>query len=274
MHTPEIVIKPKKTLSLDDVRELWEYRELLYFFCWRDIKVRYKQTAIGAAWAIFQPFITMVVFTVFFGKLAKIPSDGIPYPLYVYTGLLFWNLFSSAVSETSNSLVANQSILTKTYLPRLIIPLSATVTKLLDFFFAAFILAGLTAYYHYAPGVELLVIFPIALLLILCLSMGIGLFLAAFNVKYRDVRYILPFFIQLLLFVTPVIYPASIAGRYSWILAANPLTGILKAVQATMFQNAPINWPLLGISAVTSLVVLFIGLIYFKKTERYFADII
>lgn len=272
--TKELIIKAKKDLSLDDLRELWSYRELLYFFIWRDIKVRYKQTALGILWAIFQPLITMIIFSVFFGQLARIPSDNIPYPVFVYVGLLLWQFFSSALTDTSNSLVSNQSILTKVYLPRLILPLSTVLTKFVDFFFAALVLIGLMAYYHVLPSLGGMLLMPLLLLTTFILSTGAGLFLAAFNIKYRDVRYVLPFFIQLMLFVTPVIYPASIAGRYSWILALNPMTGIIKAAQAALLHTTPINWTLLGISGLTSIVTLFIGLMYFKKTERYFADIV
>lgn len=272
--TKEYIIKPKKDLSLDDLRELWDYHELLFFFTWRDLKVRYKQTFLGILWAIFQPLITMIVFSIFFGRLAGIPSDNIPYPIFVYVGLLLWQFFSSALSDTSNSLIANQSILTKVYLPRLILPLSSVLTKFVDFFFASLVLVGLMAYYRFLPGLSGILLLPLLLFITFILSTGAGLFLAAFNIKYRDVRYIIPFFIQLMLFVTPVIYPASIAGKYSWLLALNPMTGIIKAAQAAILNTTPINWFLLGISSVTSVIILFIGLIYFKKTERYFADII
>jgi lipopolysaccharide transport system permease protein len=270
----ETIIRPKKTFSWNDIKEIWQYRELLYFFTWRDLKVRYKQTAIGALWAIFQPFITMVVFSIFFGQLAKMPSDGIPYPIFVYVGLLLWQFFSSALGDTSNCLVANQSIITKVYFPRLILPLAATATKLVDFFVASIILVGLMAYYHFLPNVLGLLILPLLLFISFLAAVSIGLFLASINVKYRDVRYALPFFIQLLMFLTPVIYPASIAGKYSWILAINPMTGVLKAARSALLGGAPINWLLLSLSGITCLILFIIGLFYFKKTERYFADIV
>ncbi len=268
------IIKPKKTFSIDDLKEIWQYRELLYFFAWRDLKVRYKQTAIGVAWAIFQPFITMVVFSIFFGKFAKMPSDGIPYPIFVYTGLLLWQFFSSSLTETSSSLIANKNIVTKVYFPRLILPISSVITKFVDFFIASIILVGLMIYYHYLPNLAGLLILPLLLLITFMAAVGLGLFLSAVNVKYRDVRYVLPFFIQLLLFITPVIYPASITGKYSWILAINPMTGVIKAARAAILGNAPINWLLLFISGVACFIMLIIGIIYFKKTERYFADIV
>lgn len=268
------IIKPKKTFSLNDLKEVWVYRELLYFFTWRDLKVRYKQTAIGAAWAILQPFVTMVVFTIFFGKLAQIPSDGVPYPIFVYVGLLFWQFFSSALSETSNVLIANQSIITKVYFPRLILPLSSVITKFVDFSIASVILVGLMFYYNYTPHLTGFFIIPLLLLITFMAAVGAGLCLASVNVKYRDVRYALPFFIQILLFVTPVIYPASIAGTYSWLLAFNPMTGVIQSARAALLGTTTLNWSLLGISSLACIIILIIGTIYFKKVERYFADIL
>ncbi len=268
------IIKPKKTFSFNDIKELWKYRELLYFFTWRDFKVRYKQTAIGASWAVFQPFMTMVVFSLFFGTLAKIPSDNTPYPIFIFVGLLFWQFFSSALSDTSNCLIANQSIITKVYFPRLILPMSAVITKFVDFIIASFILVGLMIYYGYLPHLDGLFIIPLLLFITFMASVGGGLILASVNVKYRDVRYVLPFFIQILLFVTPVIYPASIAGKYSWLLAFNPMTGVIQTARASLLGTTPINWTLLGLSALVCAVILVIGVVYFKKTEKYFADII
>lgn len=268
------IIKPKKALSLDDFKEIWQYKELLYFFTWKDFKVRYKQTAIGILWAVFQPFMTMVVFSIFFGKFAKMPSDGIPYPIFVYTGLLFWQFFSSALAQTSSSLISNTNIITKVYFPRLILPISGVITKFVDFFIAAMILVGMMIYYGYVPNLSSLWILPILLLITFMAAIGGGLFLASINVKYRDVRYILPFFIQIMLFLTPVIYPASMAGKYSWILAINPMTGVIKAARASLFGNAPVNWDLLGISFIAVSILLITGVAFFKKTEKYFADIV
>lgn len=270
----ETVIKPKKELSWEDAKEVWRYRELLYFFTWRDLKVRYKQTAIGVLWAVFQPFMTMVVFSVFFGKLAKIPSDGIPYPIFVYIGLLFWQFFSTALSETSGTLIANQSIVTKVYFPRLILPLSSVLTKLVDFLIAAVILVGLMAYYGWMPHWQGIVLLPVLLFITFMASTGAGLMLASINVKYRDVRYALPFFIQILLFVTPVIYPASIAGKYAWILALNPMSGVIQAARASLLGTQPVDWALLGIACAITAALFVAGVLSFKKIERYFADII
>lgn len=269
-----IVIRPKKLFNWTDIRELWSYRELLYFFSWRDLKVRYKQTSVGVAWAIFQPLITMLVFSVFFGQLAKVPSDNVPYPIFVYVGLLFWQFFSSSLADTSNALISNQAIITKVYFPRLILPVSAVITKLIDFAIAAIILVGLMIYYDYAPHLYGLLLLPLLLMIAFMASVGLGLFLSAINVKYRDVRYALPFFIQLLLFVTPVIYPASIAGKYSWILALNPMMGVIQNARAALLGTTPINWVLIGISFVATFILMLIGIYVFKKVERYFADII
>ena len=270
----ELVIKPKKVISLADFREIWQYRELLLFFVWRDLKVRYKQTATGVSWALFQPFFTMVVFSVFFGGFAQIPSDGIPYPIFVFVGLLMWQFFSSSLSDASSSLVANQQIITKVYFPLIILPASAILVKLADFFIAALILAGLMAYYQYVPTFAGLLIIPLLLLISFFAALGGGLLLAAINVKYRDVRYALPFFIQTLMFLTPVIYPPSIAGRYAWILAINPMTGVINTARAVLLGGAPIDWTALGISGAVGLLILVVGFAYFKKTEKYFADII
>lgn len=259
---------------MEDVREFWRYKELLYFFTWRDLKVRYKQTAIGVLWSVFQPFVMMVVFSVFFGGLLKTPSDGVPYPIFVYTGLLFWQFFSGALSETSGALIANQAIITKVYFPRLILPFSAVITRLIDFGIAALILVGMMIYYGYTPNLLGLAILPVLLAISFMAAIGGGLFLAALNVKYRDVRFVLPFFIQLLLFVTPVIYPASIAGKYSWVLAINPMMGVIQNARAALLGTAPINWLLIGISFIACFILLAVGIVYFKRVERYFADII
>ena len=268
------VIKPRKTFSLRDITELWGHHELLYFFSWRDLKVRYKQTFIGVLWAIFQPLITMFVFTVFFGSLAKMPSDNVPYPIFVYVGLLFWQFFSSALGDVSNTLQSNKSIITKVYFPRLILPISSVITDMIDFFIASIILVLLMFYYGYVPNLIGLLILPLLLVITFMAALGLGLFLAAMNVKYRDVQYILPFFIQILLFLTPVIYPASIAGKWSKLLAINPMTGVIQNARAAILGTAPINWTLIAISFLTCVLMLFIGTYIFKKVERYFADII
>lgn len=269
-----IIIKPKKRFTLQDLKEIWIYKELLYFFTWRDLKVRYKQTVIGVLWAIFRPFITMVVFSVFFGGLIGVPSDDIPYPIFVYVGLLFWQLFSASLSESSNSLVSSRAIFTKIYFPRLILPISSIIPHFVDFLIASLILIGMMFYYHFIPSLIGLLIIPILILITLIMSCGLGIFLSAVNVKYRDVPHVLPFLIQTLMFVTPVIYPTSILQKYSWIMAINPMTGVIQTARAAMFGTSPINWMLLLISSLICLVVLIIGIIYFKKTEKQFADLV
>ena len=273
-NSHNIVIKPKKIFSFSELKEIWNYRELLYFFTWRDLKIRYKQTSIGILWALFQPFITMVIFSVFFGMFGKIPSDNIPYPVFVFSGLLLWQLFSASLSQASNSLVGNQSLLTKVYFPRLILPISSIFSNLVDFFIASLILVGLMIYYGFLPQLGGLLILPLLVLITCIFAVGLGLFLASLNVKYRDIKYVLPFFIQLLMFVTPVIYSPSILGNYSWVMAVNPMTGVIKAARSALFGLQSINWFLLFLSAGTALVVLFFGFLYFKKAERSFADLI
>ncbi len=268
------IIKPKKTFSLEDVREVWRYRELLYFFVWRDLKVRYKQTIVGIGWAIFQPFMTMVIFSIFFGKLIKVPSDGIPYPIFVYTGLLFWQLFASALSDTSNSLISNAPIITKVYFPRIILPLADTLNKFVDFFFASLALIFLMFHYNYIPSPSGIILVPVLLLITAMTAVGAGLILASINVKYRDVRYVLPYFTQLLLYLTPVIYPVSIVGTYASLLSLNPMTGVIKAARSGLLGTGPTGWYSLGISLIAATALLAIGIYFFKKTERYFADIV
>lgn len=267
-------IRPHKIFSFKDFKEIFTYRDLLYFFSWRDLKVRYKQTVIGVLWAVLQPFITMVIFSVFFGKLAGIPSDGAPYPIFVFTGLLFWQFFSGALSDASMSLIGNQSIITKVYFPRIILPVSTVLTKLVDFVLAAIVLGLMMIYYGYVPQIEGLVILPLLLAITFLISVGAGLFTAAINVKYRDVRYVLPFFIQILIFLTPVIYPASIAGKYSYLLALNPMTGVIQTARASLLGTTPVNWALVAVSLSVCIAILIFGIVYFKKVERYFADII
>lgn len=269
------LIQPKPSIfGLEDIKEIWDYRELLFFFAWRDFKVRYKQTLIGVIWAFLQPFLTMVIFSVFFGNFAKIPSDGVPYPIFVYVGLLLWQLFSSCLSDVSNSLIANQSVVTKVYFPRLVLPLSFVVIHLADFLISSVILIGLMLYFHFAPHLESLAVLPLLLLITIFASVGLGLCLASINVKYRDVRYVLPFFIQLLLFVTPVIYPASILGKYMTILALNPMSGVISTARAILLTNIPISWESLSLSALSATILMILGLIFFKRMERYFADLV
>lgn len=269
-----IVIRPTSGWLGINVHELWRFRGLLGTFAWRDIKVRYKQAVIGVAWALIQPILLMIVFSVFFGGLAKVPSDGVPYPIFVYSGLLFWNYFSTALTGSSNSLVDNESILKKIYFPRLILPLSPTITPMIDFLIAYVVLAGMLIFYHVTPSWVGLLLLPILMFLSFLSAAGIGSFLAAVNVRFRDVRYALPFFIQTLMFVTPVIYPTTLVPKsLQWLIALNPMTGIIEAARSIIIQTKPINYPLLLVSAGIAIVVFIVGLFYFRRTERVFADV-
>jgi lipopolysaccharide transport system permease protein len=245
----EYVIKPERRLR-SDWREVWAFRELFYFFAWRDIKVRYKQTMIGASWAVFQPLVMMLVFTVFFNRLAGISSGRIPYPLFVYSGLLFWNLFSQTLTRSADSLVNNQNVVTKVYFPRIIVPLSAPVVSLADFVVSFLIFVGLLVYYGFLPTLVGVALFLPAVLLTLVAAAGLGVFLASLNVKYRDVRQILPFFLQVMLFVTPVIYPVGLVpDRFRFLLYLNPMTGVISAMRAGLVGDGSVDWTALGVSA-------------------------
>lgn len=270
----EIIIKPKNRFTLADLAEIWQYRELLYFLTWRDLKVRYKQTAIGVSWVLFQPFISMVVFSVFFGNLAKMPTDGAPYPIFVFFGLLFWQFFSTALGDISNCLIANQNIISKVYFPRILLPISLILTRFVDFLVSLLILIGLMFYYGFAPYLSGWLIFPVLCLVSAMAALGLGLFFASLNIKYRDVRIVLPFFIQMLMFVTPVVYSSSILGKYSWLLAINPLAGVIKTARSEFLHSYATNWLQFGISALACVLMLIIGWLYFRKTERYSVDTI
>lgn len=257
-------------------RELWLYRELFYFFAWRDIKVRYKQTALGASWAILQPLLAAAIFTLFFNRVAKINSGAanIPYPVFAYLGLMYWNAFSSAVATISNSLISNSGVITKIYFPKLIPPLSATALSIVDFFFAAAVFFLLLLVFTVMPGLLGLLLMLPSLILIMLAALGMGIFFAALNVKYRDVRSALPFIIQIMFFMTPVIYPISmIPERYQIYAYLNPATGAISSVKAGIFHQ-PVNWTGLLISWLSAIVMLIFGIWYFKRTERNFADII
>jgi ABC-type polysaccharide/polyol phosphate export systems, permease component len=271
----ELVIEPGGALRLDP-RELWRYRELFYFFAWRDVKVRYKQTALGALWAMLNPFVTIVIFTVFFNQVAHIKAPGaIPYAVFSYTGLLFWNCFTAALLSTSNSLVANQSVITKVYFPRLIAPLASSVVNLVDFGFAFLVYALLFVYYQITPGLAGVLLFLPMLALTFIAASGLGLFFAAFNVRYRDVRFIVPFIVSTFLFLTPVIYPvALVPERYQWILYLNPMTGIIQTMRAGTLHEGTIPWAMFGISLASMACMLVLGIFYFLRRERDFADYI
>jgi len=272
--SPITVIKPGKGWVPLHLRDLWNYRELLYFLVWRDIKVLYKQTVIGAFWAILQPFLTMIVFTIFFGKIAKIPSEGIPYPVFSYSGLLLWTYFSSAVSSSGNSLVGSSNLITRVYFPRLIIPLSSALSGIVNYSIALVILIFMMFYYGFFPDFSIILL-PLIVFLAFISATGLGLWLSALNVKYRDVRYAMPFFIQLLLFATPVIYPVTIIPeRFRWLLSLNPISGVIDAHRACILGYKSIDWFSLGISTTVALLIFISGLYFFRRTERFFADVV
>ncbi len=267
------IIKPTNKLQFLNIQEIFNYRELLFSLVKRDLQVRYRQTIIGGLWAIVQPLTTMIIFSFFFGHLANISGGGVPYPIFSYAGLLLWTYFTGAITASSASMVASSSLITKVYFPRIIIPIAATITGLVDYAVASLVLIVLMFYYQIMPSTQILLV-PLTLLLTWFLAMGMGFWLSAINVKYRDVGYVLPFFIQLMLFITPVIYPSSIAPNFRSVLALNPMTGIIDAHRAMILGGLPINWGALGISAVLVILIFVTGSAYFKKVERYFADII
>ena len=256
------------------LREFWHYRELFFFFVWRDVKVRYKQTLLGMSWAIIQPFCTMVVFSLFFGRLAKIPSDGIPYPVFFYSALLPWTYFSNSLTHGGNSLVSNAHLITKVYFPRICLPTSAVLGGLVDFGIASSVLLLMMVYYQIPLSRELL-FWPLLIVPLVMMAMAVVLVLSAMNVKYRDIRYAIPFVTQLWLFVTPVIYPSSIIPqRYQFLSVLNPVSGIIEAFRAALLPEKFIDWRELGVSVAVISLLLLVCLGYFHKTERELADII
>ena len=271
---PVMVIQPSKGLVSLRLNELWEYRELLFFLMWRDIKIRYKQTALGAAWAILQPFMTMVVFSIFFGRLAKMPSDGIPYPIFAYCGLLPWQFFANALTQSSNSLVASQGLITKVYFPRLIIPISTVLGGLVDFAISFVVLLGMMAYYGIAPSWAALTL-PLFLLLAIATALAAGLWLSALNVQYRDVRYTITFLVQFWLFATPIVYPSSLVPeQWRLLYGLNPMAGVVEGFRWALLGKTGGVGPLIIISSLVVCLALVGGLVYFRHMEKTFADVV
>jgi len=261
-------------LIRDSIGDLWRYRELLYFFAWRDVKVRYRQTFLGVTWAVIQPLFAMIMFSIIFGRLARVPSNGIPYPIFSYCALVPWTYFSGVVTQASGSISGNASLVTKVYFPRVLLPAGTALAALLDFAVASVLLVGLMLYYHVRTG-WLLLLSPVAVLLMVLTTMGVSLLVAAMSVRYRDIRHVLPFLIQLWMFGTPIIYPATmVPARYRPILALNPCWGIVDSFRACLLPNQPVDFKLIGSSVVVAVVVLVTGTYYFKKIEKSFADII
>lgn len=266
-------IEPRGRWAALRLRDLWEYRELLYFLVWRDIKVRYKQTALGAAWAVLQPFLTMVVFTVFFGRLAKVPSDGIPYPVFAYAALLPWQLFAFSLTESSNSLVGSQNLIKKVYFPRLIVPISSVLAGVVDFGISFVVLLGLMAYYGIRPTAAIAVL-PLFLLFAVATALSVGLWLSALNVQYRDVRYTVPFLTQFWMFATPVAYSSSLVPeKWRALLGLNPMAGVVEGFRWALLGKASSPGPLLWVSITAVAALLAGGVVYFRRMESTFADV-
>lgn len=274
--TPSVItrIQPAKGWVGLNFRELWNFRELLYFLIWRDLKVRYKQTALGAAWAIIQPFLTMLVFSLFFGRLAHVPSDGLPYPLFAFTGLVPWTFFANALAQSSNSLIGSQHLITKVYFPRLVIPISSVLSGILDFAIAFLVLIGMVLYYDIIPGIACLML-PLFFLLALITVLGAGLWLSALNVEFRDVRYIVPFLIQFWLFSTPIAYPSSLLSEpWRTIYGLNPMVGVVEGFRWALLKTTNTPGATLIVSAIAAMGLLITGALYFRRMERTFADVV
>jgi homopolymeric O-antigen transport system permease protein len=274
--TPEEVVylRPSRGWIHLDLKDLWHFRELIYFLTWRDVKVRYKQTVLGAGWAILQPLINMVVLTIIFGRFANMPTEGIPRPIYTFTALLPWGLFSKALSDAGRSMLANRSMITKIYFPRLIIPLSSVLGGLVDFSIQFVILLLMMLYYQYSPTIAVFTL-PLFLLLALATALGFGLWLSALNVLYRDVNYILPFLTQLWLLVTPVAYSSSVVPeQWQWLYALNPMVGVVEGFRWALLDAPPPDIQTLAISTTITMIVLITGMYYFRRMERTFADLV
>ena len=271
---PVLRIEPSKGWVSLKLRELWEYRELLYFLTWRDIKVRYKQTVLGAAWAIIQPFCTMLVFSIFFGRLAKMPSDGIPYPIFSYAGLVPWMFFASGLSQSSNSLVGSANLITKVYFPRLTIPISTVLSGVVDFALSFLVLLAMMLYYGVKPTWNILWL-PLFLLLALVTALGVGLWLSALNVQFRDVRYVVPFITQFWMFATPIAYPSSLLHEpWRTVYGLNPMVGVVEAFRWALLGSSTRPGPIIAVSVIAAVAILIGGAFYFRRMEKTFADVV
>lgn len=268
------VIRPMRGAAALDLAELWSYRELLYFLTWRDVKVRYKQAAVGIAWAVLQPLAMMLVFTLFFGMLAKIPSEGVPYPLFTYVALLPWQIFSRAIIESTNSLITDQRLITRVYFPRILVPTATILAALLDFLIAAWLLVGLMLFYGVAPSANI-VFLPLFLALMIITAAGVAFWLSALNVEYRDVMYLMPFLNQFWLFLTPVVYPASLVPEpWRVLYGLNPMTGVVEGFRWCLLGVGDGPSPMLAVSVAVSLTLFVSGLYWFRKRERTFVDLL
>jgi lipopolysaccharide transport system permease protein len=271
---PVTIIRPSRGWVPLKLRELWEYHELLFFLAWRDISVRYKQTMLGAAWAIIQPFFTMIVFSLFFGRLGKIPSDGLPYPIFAYTALLPWQYFATAMAASSDSLVGSANLLSKVYFPRLVIPMASVLPAALDFAIAFIVLLGMMLFYGIVPTWNVIWL-PLFLLLAMVVALGVGLWLSAMNVQYRDIRYTIPFLTQLWLFASPVAYPSSmVPEQWRPLYGLNPMAGVIEGFRWALLGTNTAPGPLIIVSVMAALVLLVSGAFYFRRMEQTFADVV
>jgi lipopolysaccharide transport system permease protein len=269
-----IRIVPTQGWAALRLKELWAYRELLYFLVWRDVKVRYKQTALGAIWAILQPVFTMVVFSLFFGRLGKMPSDGLPYPLFSFAALVPWTYFSHGLSQASNSLVGSANLIKKVYFPRLAIPIASVASGLIDFALAFLVLLGMMLYYGILPGGKVIVL-PLLLLLTLVTSLGVSLWLSALNVHFRDVRHVIPFLTQLWLFATPIAYPSSLLSEpWRTVYSINPMVGVVEGFRWALLGTDTAPGPMIIVSSLAAVVILVSGVFYFRRLEKTFADVV
>ena len=266
-------IEPSKNWLSIQIKELWMYRELLFFLAWRDIKIRYQQTVLGFSWALLQPFMTMVVFSLFFGRLGKIPSEGLPYPIFNYTALLPWTFFEQAISVSTNSLVANSNMVTKVYFPRLFVPISSVISGLVDFAIAFIVLIGMMLFYKITPTVNVALL-PLFMLLAFVTAMGVSLWMSALNVKYRDVRFIVPFLSRFWFFATPIAYPSNLLSEpWRTLYGLNPMVGVVEGFRWALLGTDPPQ-TMIFISVIVAVVLFFSGLLYFNRTEKTFADVI
>ena len=273
-EAPVIVVQPSKGWISLKLREIWQYRELLYFLTWRDIKVRYKQTVLGAAWAIIQPFFTMVVFSIFFGRLAKVPSDGLPYPIFAYAALVPWTFFANGLNQASNSLVGSANLIKKVYFPRLVVPISSVISGVVDFVLAFAVLLGMMLFYGILPTVKILWL-PLFVLLIFVTALGVGFWLSALNVQFRDVRYTVPFLTQFWLFTTPIAYPSSLLSEpWRTIYGINPMVGVVEGFRWALLGTDTAPGPIIIVSTVVALLLFVGGAFWFRKMEKTFADVV
>ncbi|MBW3654542.1 MAG: ABC transporter permease [Gemmatimonadetes bacterium] len=269
-----VVIAPSGRWPRLDVQELWRYRSLFFFLVWRDIKVRYAQTALGVGWAVLQPLLTMGVFTLIFGRFARIPSDGVPYALFSLSALVPWTYFSTALAGAGNSLVTERNLITKVYFPRLVVPFAPVLAGLADFAVGMGMLLLVMLGAGRVPTVAALAIVPLAVLVMVLTAAGVGSWLAALNVQYRDFRYVIPFLVQVWMFASPIVYPASLVPeRYRAVYALNPMVGVIEAMRSVLFGTAPLDWAAFGVSLLAAVLLFVTGTLYFRQTERVFADV-